>query len=54
MPIKAVPYEHQVKAFNFVCELFGVVKSGEPSQTVHGRLNLTGKKAGDANEHFQK
>ncbi|AUS98821.1 helicase SNF2 [Clostridium thermosuccinogenes] len=30
MPIKAVPYKHQIKAFNFVCEKFGLI----PSQTM--------------------
>jgi hypothetical protein len=61
MPIKATPYEHQVKAFNFVCRLFGLVKGSEqsnvkdlPSEEVNARLDLTVAKAGDANEHFQK
>lgn len=26
MPIKAVPYEHQKRAFAFACEIFGVFR----------------------------
>ena len=28
MPIKAKPYRHQIEAFNFVCEMFGLVAGG--------------------------
>lgn len=28
MPIKAVPYRHQIEAFNFVCEMFGLMPEG--------------------------
>lgn len=28
MPIKAVPYRHQIEAFNFVCALFGLPEGG--------------------------
>lgn len=29
MPVKAIPYRHQIEAFNFVCELFGLVEGGD-------------------------
>lgn len=28
MPIKGRPYKHQIRAFNFICSLFGLVKGG--------------------------
>lgn len=28
MPIKAAPYKHQIEAFNFVCEMFGLMPEG--------------------------
>ena len=31
MPIKAKPYKHQVDAFNYVCELFGLTTYEEAS-----------------------
>lgn len=24
MPIKAIPYQHQIKAYDFVCDIFGL------------------------------
>ena len=36
MPIKVKPYAHQVAAFNFVCELFGLVSTGgDPDDKGH-------------------
>jgi len=32
MPIKAKPYEHQIKAFNFVCRLFGLTEGGDANE----------------------
>ena len=29
MPIKTIPYRHQEEAFKFVCECFGLTKSGD-------------------------
>ncbi len=29
MPIRATPYRHQIEAFNFVCELFGLLPGGD-------------------------
>ena len=29
MPIKAIPYQHQIEAFNFVCGLFGLLLGGD-------------------------
>ena len=31
MPIKVKPYAHQVAAFNFVCDMFGLVSAGGDS-----------------------
>ncbi len=28
MPIKGRPYKHQIRAFNFICSLFGFLKGG--------------------------
>ena len=28
MPIKVVPYEHQQKAFDFICKVFGILNKG--------------------------
>ncbi len=28
MPIKCRPYKHQIRAFNFICSLFGLLKGG--------------------------
>ena len=28
MAIKVAPYEHQIKAFQFVCYMFGIVEGG--------------------------
>lgn len=28
MPIKGRPYNHQIRAFNFICSLFGLLKGG--------------------------
>jgi hypothetical protein len=28
MPIKGRPYKHQIRAFNFICSLFGLLKGG--------------------------
>lgn len=40
MPIKAKPYAHQVAAFNFVCELFGLVSTGgDPDDKGHGEMH---------------
>ena len=30
MPIKAKPYQHQIDAFCFVCERFGLTGEGSP------------------------
>lgn len=32
MPIKAIPYRHQIEAFNFVCELFGLTPALKTSR----------------------
>ncbi|MFX4263099.1 hypothetical protein ACOBQJ_13005 [Pelotomaculum propionicicum] len=32
MPIKAKPYRHQIEAFNYVCEMFGLVMGGDPNE----------------------
>jgi hypothetical protein len=29
MSISADPYEHQIKAFKFVCSLFGLIEGGD-------------------------
>lgn len=29
MPIKATPYQHQIKGFNFACRLMGIEKGGD-------------------------
>ena len=29
MPIKATPYEHQVKAFNIACKIMNLFKEGD-------------------------
>lgn len=34
MPIKAKPYEHQVRAFNFVCHLSGLAKGGDANISI--------------------
>ena len=28
MPIKGRPYKHQIRAFNFICSLFGLLNGG--------------------------
>ena len=28
MPVKGRPYKHQIRAFNFICSLFGLLKGG--------------------------
>lgn len=28
MPIKGRPYKHQIRAFDFICTLFGLLKGG--------------------------
>lgn len=28
MPIKGRPYKHQIRAYNFICSLFGLLKGG--------------------------
>lgn len=30
MPIKGTPYHHQIKAFDFVCSLFGLKGGDDP------------------------
>lgn len=37
MPIKATPYQHQVEAFKFVCECFGLTKSGDELNKQNGK-----------------
>ena len=32
LPIKAAPYRHQIDAFNFVCEMFGMMPDGEAGE----------------------
>ena len=32
MPVKAKPYRHQIEAFNFVCEMFGLVIGGDANE----------------------
>ena len=40
MPIKVKPYAHQVAAFNFVCEKFGLVSTGGGSNDEgHGEMH---------------
>ena len=53
MPIKATPYQHQVEAFKFVCECFGLTKSGDElieqngQSKVHAlRENISKKRIG--------
>jgi hypothetical protein len=40
MLIKVKPYAHQVTAFNFVCEMFGLVSAGGDSvDEGHGEMH---------------
>ena len=39
MPIRAVPYEHQKRAFLFACEIFGVFRE-EGGGHADGKSNL--------------
>lgn len=34
MLVRVNPYEHQVKAFDFACELFGVADGGDAQHSV--------------------
>ncbi len=34
MPIKATPYQHQIRAFDFICEQFGLVKGGDKNTSI--------------------
>ena len=44
MPVKARPYDHQYKAFDFACEKFGLVPSASPSNGVALLMEMgTGK-----------
>ena len=29
MPITAIPYQHQIRAYHFVCKLFGLEEGGD-------------------------
>jgi len=44
MPIKVKPYTHQVAAYNFICELFGLVSTGGDSvDDAYGELHSVRK-----------
>ena len=47
MPIKVTPYDHQQKAFLFVCKVFGVLNEVTKS------YGIEKKKEGDANDSIQ-
>lgn len=54
MPIKAIPYQHQVEAFKFVYECFGLTKSGDELNEQNGknkvlamRENISKKRIGN-------
>lgn len=38
MPIKALPYRHQIEAFNFVCGLFGLLPGGDDVAPSDGEM----------------
>ena len=41
MPIKAKPYAHQIAAFNFVCEKFGLIPmEGDSDDESHSEMHL--------------
>ena len=37
MPIKAHPYEHQRRAFEFACRLFGLNQGGDDPPSIQSR-----------------
>lgn len=39
MGVKVKPYSHQVDAFNFVCQIFGLIKTGG-AKDANGRSHL--------------
>lgn len=45
MPIRAVPYEHQKRAFAFACEIFGVFRE-EGGGRADGQSNLRSLREG--------
>lgn len=45
MPIKAVPYEHQKRAFAFACKIFGVFRE-EGGGHADGKSNLRSLREG--------
>ena len=50
MPIKVTPYDHQQKAFLFVCRIFGVLNEFDSVSQAYG---FDKKKEGDANDSIQ-
>ena len=39
MLIKATAYQHQIKAFNFLCEKFGLIEAAEETAENRGRIS---------------
>ena len=50
IPIKVTPYDHQQKAFLFVCRIFGVLNEFDSVSQAYG---FDKKKEGDANDSIQ-
>lgn len=36
--IKATPYQHQIEAFNFVCEKFGFIRGGDENISINSQI----------------
>ncbi len=47
MPIRAKPYDHQQRAFEFACRIFGLMDEGNKPEDYHR------KKEGGANDSNQ-
>ena len=43
MPIRATPYRHQIEAFNFACELFGLLEGGGLDDASDGEMRSVWK-----------
>ena len=37
MPVRAQPYKHQQKAYEFVCRLFGLAEGGDDNHSIRSR-----------------
>lgn len=59
MPIKVKPYAHQVAAFNFVCELFGLIsqnrgiQAGQTAQKGEVVHHINGNKLSNDPENLE-